>query len=232
MKKRKKDRNLQKKRQRKKERKNSKTRKRNPTASFKAYSTNPLNLKAYHNTNAENVQAIVADGYLRSNAQLKARGAHPPHWRTGDPSVPVTDENAIFFYPYFAQYSLQRVTYGVNLEEIREEVLRNLGEDGWNVAQQNRYSAFVFDAEVLIEKYGGRLRIDSLLPENPLGYDSNVVGRKAISELGRLRSIANRNPHNNAFANVEILVEVPVSLKDCLEFIEDSALDYRDKTMQ
>ena len=77
-------------------------------------------IKAYHNTFQSNVEAIQKDGYIRSNAELKSLGVHQPNRRTGDLSVPMTDEQAIFLYPHFAQYSSQRVTYGVNNETHKE----------------------------------------------------------------------------------------------------------------
>ena len=102
-------------------------------------------IKAYHNTFQSNVEAIQKDEYIRSNAELKSLGVHQPNRRTGDLSVPMTDEQAIFLYPHFAQYSSQRVTYGAN-NETHKEIFTELGF--WEQAKNQRFSAFVFDAEV------------------------------------------------------------------------------------
>jgi hypothetical protein len=173
---------------------------------------------AYHNTNQENVAEIQADGYIRSNAELKERGVHPSHFRTGDPSVPVTDEKRIFFYPSFAQYSSERVTYGVNNEKIRTELEAH---GFWEYAKNQRFSAFVFDAEVLLLKYHGRLRIDY-----PFFYEGELTGKTAVHQLKQWQALSRRYPSNSALASCEVLVASVLSLDDCLEIIEDAVVDY------
>ena len=173
---------------------------------------------AYHNTYQKNVAKIQADGYIRSNAELKERGVHPSHFRTGDPSVPVTDEKHIFFYPSFAQYSSERVTYGVNNEEIRAELEAH---GFWEYAKNQHFSAFVFDAEVLLLKYRGRLRIDY-----PGFYEGKLTGKKAVRELKKYQDFSRRYPSNSALALCEILVAGALPLEDCLEIIEDAVVDY------
>lgn len=175
-------------------------------------------LLAYHNTNQENVAKIQADGYIRSNAELKARGVHPSHFRTGDPRVPITDEKHIFLFPSFAQYSVLRTTYGVNLEEIRTE-LEAYGF--WEYAKNQRYSAFVFDAEVLLLKHRGILRMDI-----DGFHDSGVTGKTAVHSLKKLLSISRREPLNTVLKQFEILVPGPLPLSECLDFIEEAAVDY------
>lgn len=175
-------------------------------------------IKAYHNTFQSNIEAIQKDGYIRSNAELKERGVHRSHFRTGDPSVPVTDEKHIFFYPSFAQYSSECVTYGVNNEEIRAELEAH---GFWEYAKNQHFSAFVFDAEVLLLKYRGRLRIDY-----PGFYEGKLTGKKAVRELKKYQDFSRRYPSNSALALCEILVAGALPLEDCLEIIEDAVVDY------
>ena len=173
---------------------------------------------AYHNTNQKNVAEIQADGYIRSNAELKERGVHPSHFRTGDPSVPVTDEKHIFFYPSFAQYSSERVTYGVNNEKIRAELEAH---GFWEYAKNQRYSAFVFDAEALLLKHRGILRMDI-----DGFHQSGETGKIAVHHLKQLREVSRREPSNTVIKQFEILVPGPLTLAECLDFIEDAAVDY------
>lgn len=173
---------------------------------------------AYHNTNKKNVAEIQADGYIRSNAELKERGVHPSHFRTGDPRVPVTDEKHIFFYPSFAQYSSERVTYGVNNEKIRAELEAH---GFWEHAKNQRYSAFVFDAEALLLKHRGILRMDI-----DGFHQSGETGKKAVHCLKQLREVSRREPSNTVIKQFEILVPGPLTLAECLDFIEDAAVDY------
>ena len=173
---------------------------------------------AYHNTNQKNVAEIQADGYIRSNAELKERGVHPSHFRTGDPSVPVTDEKHIFFYPSFAQYSSARVTYGVNNEKIRAELEAH---GFWEYAKNQRYSAFVFDAEALLLKHRGILRMDI-----DGFHQSGETGKIAAHRLKQLREVSRRDPSNTVLKQFEILVPGPLTLAECLDFIEDAAVDY------
>ena len=173
---------------------------------------------AYHNTNQKNVAEIQADGYIRSNAELKERGVHPSHFRTGDPSVPVTDEKRIFFYPSFAQYSSERVTYGVNNEKIRAELEAH---GFWEYAKNQRYSAFVFDAEALLLKHRGILRMDI-----DGFHQSGETGKIAGHHLKQLREVSRREPSNTVIKQFEILVLGPLTLAKCLDFIEDADVDY------
>ncbi len=175
-------------------------------------------IKAYHNTFQSNVEAIQKDGYIRSNAELKSLGVHKPNRRTGDLSVPMTDEQAIFLYPRFAQYSSQRVTYGVN-NETHKEIFTELGV--WEQAKNQRFSAFVFDAEVLLLKYCGRLRID-----HPSFYKDEVTGKTAVRQLKKYQELSRQHPLNSALALCEIWVASAVSLDNCLEIIEDAVVDY------
>lgn len=175
-------------------------------------------IKAYHNTFQSNIETIRKDGYIRSNAELKERGVHPSHFRTGDPSVPVTDEKHIFFYPSFAQYSSERTTYGVNNEKIRAELETH---GFWEYAKNHRFSAFVFDAEVLLLKYHGRLRIDY-----PSFYEGELTGKTAVHQLKHWQALSRRYPSNSALALCEVLVASALSLDDCLEIIEDAVVDY------
>ena len=175
-------------------------------------------IKAYHNTFQSNIETIRRDGYIRSNAKLKSLGVHPPNLRTGDLSVPSTDEQAIFLYPHFAQYSSQRVTYGVNKETLKEKFT----EFGlWEQAKNQRFSAFVFDAEVMLLKYHGRLRIDY-----PSFYEGELIGKTAVHQLKQWQALSRRYPSNSALALCEILVASALSLDDCLEIIEDAVVDY------
>ena len=173
---------------------------------------------AYHNTNQKNVAEIQADGYIRSNAELKERGVHPSHFRTGDPSVPVTDEKHIFFYPSFAQYSSERATYGVNNEKIRAELEAH---GFWEYAKNQRHSAFVFDAETLLLKHRGILRMDI-----DGFHQSGKTGKIAVHHLKQLREVSRREPSNTVIKQFEILVLGPLTLAKCLDFIEDAAVDY------
>ena len=173
---------------------------------------------AYHNTNEKNVAEIQADGYIRSNAELKERGVRPSHFRTGDPSVPVTDEKHIFFYPSFAQYSLERVMYGVNNEKIRAELEAH---GFWEYAKNQRHSAFVFDAETLLLKHRGILRMDI-----DGFHQSGKTGKIAVHRLKQLREVSRREPSNTVIKQFEILVPGPLTLAECLDFIEDAAVDY------
>ena len=189
-------------------------------------------IKAYHNTNAITAKEILNGGYIRSNVDLKSLGIHPLERRTGDPSVPQTDEQAIFFYPSFAQYSSQRVTYGVNLGEIKEEIITNLGVAYWESAKQQRFSAFVFDAEALILEYGGRLRVDfheNIVMDDVVYRAQEVTGKTAVESLQTLREIAKREPRNTVIPCFEILIAGPVSLDHCLEIIDDAVADYNEK---
>ena len=173
---------------------------------------------AYHNTNQKNVAEIQADGYIRSNAELKERGVHPSHFRTGDPSVPVTDEKHIFFYPSFAQYSSERATYGVNNEKIRAELEAH---GFWEYAKNQRHSAFVFDAEALLLKHRGILRMDI-----DGFHQSGETGKTAVHRLKQLREVSRRELSNTVIKQFEILVLGPLTLAKCLDFIEDAAVDY------
>ena len=175
-------------------------------------------IKAYHNTFQSNIEAIQKDGYIRSNAELKERGVHPSHFRTGDPSVPVTDEKHIFFYPSFAQYSSERVMYGVNNEKIRAELEAH---GFWEYAKNQRYSAFVFDAEALLLKHRGILRMDI-----DGFHQSGGTGKIAVRHLKQLREVSRRDPSNTVIKQFEILVPGPLTLAECLDFIEDAAVDY------
>lgn len=180
-----------------------------------------IQIKAYHNTFQSNVETILRDGYIRSNAELKSLGVHPPNLRTGDLSVPKTDEQAIFLYPHFAQYASQRVTYGVNKETLKEAFT----EYGlWEQAKNQRFSAFVFDAEVLLLKYRGRLRID-----HPSCYQDELTGKMAVHQLKQWQALSRRNPSNSALTLCEILVASVLSLDDCLEIIEDAVVDYETR---
>ena len=173
---------------------------------------------AYHNTNKKNVAEIEADGNIRSNAELKERGVHPSHFRTGDPSVPVTDEKYIFFYPSFAQYSSERVTYGVNNEKIRAELEAH---GFWEYAKNQRYSAFVFDAETLLLKHRGILRMDI-----DGFHQSGGTGKIAVHHLKQVGEVSRREPSNTVIKQFEILVPGPLALAECLDFIEDAGVDY------
>lgn len=175
-------------------------------------------IKAYHNTFQSNIETIRRDGYIRLNAELKSLGVHPPNRRTGDLCVPKTDKQAIFLYPHFAQYSSQRVTYSVN-DETHKEKFTEFG--CWEQAKKQRFSAFVFDAEVLLLKYRGRLRID-----HPSFYEREMTGKTAVHQLKQWQALSRRYPSNSALASCEILVASALSLDDCLEIIEDAVVDY------
>ena len=178
-------------------------------------------IKAYHNTFQSNIETIRRDGCIRSNAELKSLGVHPPNLRTGDLSVPSTDEQSIFLYPHFAQYSSQRVTYGVNKEALKEKFT----EFGlWEHVKNQRFSAFVFDAEVLLLKYHGRLRIDY-----PSFYEGELTGKTAVHQLKQWQALSRRYPSNSALALCEILVASALSLDDCLGIIEDTVVDYETR---
>ena len=195
--------------------KKNRPRRRHKISSRKSKKRQPKpRILAYHNTNQKKVAEIQADGYIRSNAELKERGVHPSHFRTGDPSVPVTDEKHIFFYPSFAQYSSERGTYGVNNEKLEAHGF-------WEYAKNQRYSAFVFDAEALLLKHRGILRMDI-----DGFHQSGGTGKIAVHHLKQLREVSRREPSNTVIKLLEILVPGPLTLAECLDFIEDAAVDY------
>ena len=110
------------------------------------------------------------------------------------------------------------MTYGVNNEEIRAELE---AQGFWEYAKNQRFSAFVFDAEVLLLKYRGRLRID-----HPDFYENEVTGKTAVHQLKKYQELSKRYPLNSALALCEILVASALSLDNCLEIIEDAVVDY------
>lgn len=180
---------------------------------------------AFHNTALENVDAIKADGFLRSNAELKALGVHPQHWSTGYGTSPNTDEQSIFFYPEFAQYAPEKITYGTNTDKIETqlEYAEQFQPGIYDHAQTARYSAWVFDAERLILKFGGRLRFD----HSDLGW-KEIKGHEAVKYLKKLKAFFLKHPENKASTVCEILVADRIPIEASLKFIEDAVLDYHE----
>lgn len=180
---------------------------------------------AFHNTALENVDAIKADGFLRSNAELKALGVHPQHWSTGYGTSPNTDEKSFFFYPDFAQYAPEKITYGTNTDKIETllEYAEQFQTGIYDHAQTARYSAWVFNAERLILNFGGRLRFDHDAFER-----AELRGLKALKYLKKLKAFFLKHPGNKASTVCEILVADHIPLDASLNFIEDAVLDYHE----
>ena len=116
---------------------------------------------------------------------------------------PNIDEQAIFFYPDFAQYASEKITYGTNTDKIETllEYTEQFQPGIYDHAQTARYSAWVFDAERLILKFGGRLRFD----HSALGW-KEIKGHEAVKYLKQLKAFFLKHPENKVSTVCEILV--------------------------
>ena len=86
----------------------------------------------------------------------------------------------------------------------------------------NLLVAFVFDAEaLLLLKHRGILRMDI-----DGFHQSGETGKITVHHLKHLPEVSRQEPSNTVIKQFEILVPGPLTLAECLDFIEDAAVDY------